>query len=135
VDDPPEFVAVPAVRGDKANPLAYDKAALAQVQREAYPEVRTLELQRPPAQAFSDALAVLEQAGLQIVDQDPAGGRIEATATTFWFGFKDDMVVRIRALPGGGSQVDARSVSRVGQSDLGANARRIGEFLKALEAA
>ena len=55
--------------------------------------------------------------------------RIEATDTTPWFGFKDDLVVRIR--PGEVSSVDVRSVSRVGQSDVGANAARIMKFIEA----
>jgi uncharacterized protein (DUF1499 family) len=58
---------------------------------------------------------------------------VEATDTTFWFGFKDDVVVRVRAAEnGGGSIVDVRSVSRVGQSDLGLNAKRIGSILDGL---
>jgi uncharacterized protein (DUF1499 family) len=66
-----------------------------------------------------------------IVDANPADGRIEATATTFWFGFKDDVVIRIeQAL--GGSRLDIRSVSRVGVSDVGTNAARIQSFLKEL---
>jgi uncharacterized protein (DUF1499 family) len=57
---------------------------------------------------------------------------IEATATTFWFGFKDDVVLRIRPTANG-SIVDVRSVSRVGQSDLGANAKRIRAILRGIE--
>jgi uncharacterized protein (DUF1499 family) len=66
--------------------------------------------------------------GWTIVAAEPAAGRIEATATTRWLGFKDDVVVRIRP-DAGGSRVDVRSVSRVGKSDLGTNARRIREYL------
>jgi len=66
--------------------------------------------------------------GWQIAAVDPAEGRLEATATTKWMGFKDDIVVRIRP-DGSGSRVDVRSVSRVGRSDVGANAKRIREFL------
>ena len=69
--------------------------------------------------------------GWRIVDGNPAEGRIEATATTRWFGFKDDIVIRISAA-GGGSRIDVRSKSRVGRSDLGANAKRIQDFLTAL---
>jgi len=64
------------------------------------------------------------------VDENPAEGRIEATATTRWFGFKDDVVLRIVPAAGNGSRVDIRSVSRVGRSDVGTNARRIRAFLK-----
>jgi uncharacterized protein (DUF1499 family) len=77
---------------------------------------------------------VLEDLGLEIVAVDEAAGRVEATATTFWFGFKDDVVVRVRS-SGAGSVVDVRSVSRVGVSDLGANARRIGQILDGLRGA
>ena len=71
--------------------------------------------------------------GWEMVSADPASGRIEATDTTFWFSFKDDVVIRIEPDPAG-SQVDVRSVSRVGGSDVGANAARIRAFLKALGA-
>jgi uncharacterized protein (DUF1499 family) len=78
------------------------------------------------------ARGVLEDMGLEIVGVEEDRGLLEATDTTFWFGFKDDVVVRIRAQEdGSGSHVDVRSVSRVGTSDLGVNARRIGEFLTA----
>ena len=61
----------------------------------------------------------------------PADGRIEATDTTRWFGFKDDVVVRVKP-EGTGSRVDVRSLSRVGRSDVGKNASRIRAYLTAL---
>lgn len=70
----------------------------------------------------------------EIVAADPEGGRLEATDTSFWFGFKDDVVMRVTATDDGRSRVDVRSVSRVGQGDLGANAGRIREFLNRLQA-
>jgi uncharacterized protein (DUF1499 family) len=73
---------------------------------------------------------VARQTGWKIVDENQAEGRIEATATTRWFGFKDDIVIRIAPSAGNGSRVDIRSVSRVGRSDLGTNARRIRAFLE-----
>ena len=72
--------------------------------------------------------------GWQIVATAPAEGRLEATDRTRWFGFRDDVVVRVRP-DGAGSRVDVRSVSRVGRSDLGTNARRIQAFLAALRTA
>ena len=71
--------------------------------------------------------------GWEIVASDPAQGRIEATATTFWFGFKDDIVVRLAA-EGTGSRVDVRSLSRIGSSDVGANAQRIRAYLEKVKA-
>ena len=67
--------------------------------------------------------------GWEIAAAVSGEGRIEATDQTFWFGFKDDVVVRVRAADGG-SRVDVRSVSRVGRSDVGTNARRIRRFLQ-----
>ena len=127
-----------------ANPLEYDvsklvefkgqQVAYGELQENAYPEVRTHESNLTPEQALEVAVAVLESMGLEIVDTNPAEGRVEATATTRWFGFKDDVVVRIRETSDG-SRIDVRSVSRVGQSDLGANAARIMVFLDGFSAA
>ena len=74
------------------------------------------------------AAALAAAQGWEVVDVNPEQGTVEATATTFWFGFKDDVVVRVRP-EGSGSKVDVRSISRVGLSDLGANAARIEAFL------
>jgi uncharacterized protein (DUF1499 family) len=86
-----------------------------------------------PGRAFDRAVAAAKAMGWDIVASDPAGGRIEATDTTFWFGFKDDVVVRVTPQPAG-SRVDVRSLSRVGGGDLGANAARIRAFLAAVKA-
>lgn len=129
--DPPQFEAVVPMRGENSNPLEYDAEKLAPLQQQAYPWVRPLELPVAPDQALRRVVSVLEDLGLEIVAVDEAAGRVEATATTFWFGFKDDVVVRVRP-SGSGSLIDVRSVSRVGVSDLGANARRIGQILDGL---
>jgi uncharacterized protein (DUF1499 family) len=65
---------------------------------------------------------------------DRDAGIIEATDSTFWYGFTDDIVIRVRA-EGTGARVDVRSVSRVGRSDLGANAARMRPYLASLRAA
>ena len=70
--------------------------------------------------------------GLAVVNVSAEQGIIEATATTFWFGFKDDVVIRVRASAVGGSVIDVRSVSRFGRSDLGVNAKRVGAILQRL---
>jgi len=103
----------------------------AELQRIGYPDLAPLELPVPPAQAFARARAAAQARGWEIVGADEAAGRIEAVATTRWFGFKDDIVIRIAAA-GGGSRIDMRSKSRVGRSDLGANAKRIQDFLTAM---
>jgi len=100
------------------------------LQVKAYPNIRPLILPDSSNVAFGKALASVEAMGWTIAYSDEVSGRIDATATTFWYGFKDDVAVRIRPSEGGGSVVDVRSISRVGGSDIGANAARIEAFLK-----
>lgn len=133
VSDPPQFDKVVALRGENTNPLEFDAASIAPLQAEHYPWVKPFVSDASMEDAFASALAVVERLGLEVVNADAASGLIEATATTFWFGFKDDVAVRVRATDSG-SVIDVRSVSRVGLSDLGLNARRIGEILEALGA-
>jgi uncharacterized protein (DUF1499 family) len=131
--NPPAFVAILPRRASAPVPAAYPGASVAQAQREAYPDIAPLVLRVPPADAFAKAEEVARLAGWDVVAADRAAGRIEATATTAWFGFKDDIVVRIAPAPGG-SRIDVRSVSRVGKSDLGINAQRIRTYLARLAA-
>jgi uncharacterized protein (DUF1499 family) len=119
-ENPPQF----------SPPKPYE-AHFPELQRIGYPELRPLELAVPPAQAFARARAAAQALGWEIAGMDERAGRIEAVATTRWFGFKDDVVVRIIAA-GSGSRIDVRSKSRLGRSDLGANARRIQDFLTAV---
>ncbi len=130
--DPPAFVAIAALRGDTSNPLDRADPQLPDLQRQAYPDLQPVILPEPPAAAQQRAMHAAETLGWQIVANDPASGLIEATDTTLWFGFKDDIVIRIRP-EGDGSRIDLRSVSRVGRSDLGANARRIRVFLEQVQ--
>jgi hypothetical protein len=128
--DPPAFVAILPLRAGAPNPASYGGAEVAAAQREGYPDIGPVVLEGiPPGLAFSRALAAARGAGWAIVAADSAAGRVEATATTGWFGFKDDVVISVRS-EGNGSRLDVRSVSRVGQSDVGTNARRIRAYLR-----
>ncbi len=127
-ETPPLFVAILPLRADAPNPAEYGGPEVAAQQRAGYPDLGPLILQAPPPQSFERALAVARDMGWEIVAAVPTEGRIEATATTFWFGFKDDIVVRITSADGG-SHIDVRSVSRVGRSDVGTNAKRIKAYL------
>jgi hypothetical protein len=129
--DPPAFQALLAERQKAPNGAAYGGMEVAKVQQKAYPDIHTVVLKAPPDKAMQLAIDAARSSGWDIAASDSAAGRIEATATSLWFGFKDDVVVRIRP-EGSGSRVDVRSVSRVGQGDLGANAARIREFLRRL---
>ena len=125
---PPPFVAVVPLRQGAANPIEYGGPSVYAQQQKAYPDIQPLHLTVPPARAFQAVEQAAHQMGWTIDADVPAEGRLEATATTFWFGFKDDVAVRV--LPAGtGSRVDVRSVSRVGKSDVGTNARRVRTYL------
>jgi fatty-acyl-CoA synthase len=147
VADPP--MASPALlqaRGADANPIERDPrmeprkdrpeienwadGRVLRISAEACPTARPVVLAQAPAEAQARVTAALDEAGLTV---RPSGvlGRIEATQTSFWYGFKDDVIARIRP-EGQGSRVDLRSVSRVGGSDLGANCARVSRILEAL---
>jgi hypothetical protein len=128
LDDPPAYQAVLPLREGAANSVEFSQETAA-AQRQAYPDVRTLNLADASDEVFARALDAAREMDWEIVSADRSAGRIEATATTRWFGFKDDVVVRLRPEAQGGTRVDVRSVSRVGRGDLGANAGRIREFL------
>jgi hypothetical protein len=128
---PPQFVAILPLRAGAPNPAAYGGPDVARAQIGAYPDLRPHRMGAAPEHAFKRAQQAARDMGWEIVAADAAAGRIEATDTTFWFGFKDDVVVRVEA-DGAGSRVDVRSVSRVGVGDVGANAKRVRAYLRAL---
>ena len=129
---PPEFVAVLPARADAKNPPEYAGPETAAQQKTAYPDLKPVMMQAAPAAAFRAAHDAAEDMGWEIVAADSAAGRIEATATTTWFGFKDDVVIRVEPAEQG-SRVDVRSKSRVGKSDVGANAARIRKYVSKLQ--
>jgi len=128
---PPAFVAItPELRGPGSNPVTYDPA-ITPKQQAAYPLVRPVILAMPPEAAFARAEAAARAMGWEIVATDPTALRIEATDTSRWWGFKDDVVIRLTA-EGDATRVDVRSKSRVGLGDLGANAKRVTRYLETL---
>ncbi|MCW5659119.1 MAG: DUF1499 domain-containing protein [Burkholderiaceae bacterium] len=126
--NPPTFDAVLPLRRGAKNPADYVAATGAE-QRKGYPDIVPLQLPLAPAVVFDNAERAARAMGWQVVDASPAKLRIEAIDTTPVFGFKDDIVVRITP-QGSGSVVDVRSLSRVGSSDLGANAKRVRAYLQ-----
>ena len=131
-ENPPRFVSILPLRENAPNSSEYGGPEIAAKQRAAYPDLAPTVLPAPPNKAYEQALAAARKTGWVIVDANPADGRIEATDTTFWFGFKDDIVIRVTPSDHG-SRVDIRSVSRVGKSDVGMNAKRIRKYLKELD--
>lgn len=129
--NPPDFIALAAAREAAPNAVEYPGEATARQQQAAYPNVRPLRLQVAPQTVLAAAQAEAEEAGWRIASI--ANDRIEATVTTPWFGFEDDVVIRLTEIDSG-VQVDMRSASRLGASDVGTNAARIEAFLSALQA-
>jgi uncharacterized protein (DUF1499 family) len=123
-------VAIAPLRADAPNGVDY--ATDPAEQQKAYADIQTFRSPLPKGELFDQALAAAEAQGWEIVATSRDEGRIEATDTTLWFGFKDDVVIRVVAEETGGSKLDIRSMSRVGKSDLGKNADRIRKFLAAL---
>lgn len=132
LEQPPEFVAVASLRADAPNPLPYPGEETAEQQRSAYPDLAPMYFAKDLERVFQAALTVVNDMGWQLVASDLADGRIEATASTFWFGFKDDVVIRLRS-EDQQTRVDIRSKSRVGRSDVGKNADRIRDFQQQLQ--
>jgi uncharacterized protein (DUF1499 family) len=130
---PPPFVALLPLRGSAPVPSAYPGEDAAALQRRAYPDIQPARFTDPPERVMAVVEAVAHDLDWNVVASVPAEGRLEATATTYWFGFTDDIVVRVQSQDGV-TRVDIRSTSRVGRSDLGTNARRIRRFLAGLKA-
>ena len=142
-DNPPEFMALLPLRGEGVSSPEYDgdnpvsgnpDQTVREAQLAHYTELGPMMMDMDSASALEAAHATAEEMGWEIVDMNADAGRIEAIDTTFWYGFKDDVVIRVAAQPDGSSRLDVRSKSRVGISDVGANAARIQAFLDALSA-
>jgi uncharacterized protein (DUF1499 family) len=124
--NPPEYQRIQSMQGHTIN--------VPEAQRRAYPDIQPLVLPLPPARVVELAEQVAKDTGWSIVAVAPSEGRLEATDTTLYFGFKDDVVVRVTP-ESTGSRVDVRSESRVGGGDAGTNAKRVRAFLAKLHQA
>ncbi len=132
-EDPPQFVVISLLHRPTDRPLTYSAAENALKQKAAYPDLRPIHTRAGEERTFEAAKEVIAEMKLKLVSASLKEGRLEAVHTSVLFGFKDDMVVRIRKTEPG-TRVDVRSKSRVGRSDLGQNAKRIRLFNKAMRA-
>lgn len=134
---PLEFIAIAPLRADAPNSMEYGSGQdmtpqlLIEHTQTAYGDIVPQRFDESVAEVFENALAAAESLGWEIVHADVNQGRIEATDTTFWFRFKDDIVIEI-TVDGRESVLNARSLSRVGRSDVGKNAARLREFFSLL---
>ena len=130
--NPPEFVAIAPLRADAPNPVEYAGVEVATQQRAAYPELQTLNYPQSKSELVEATKQAIDHLGWQLVNIDADQGIVEATDRTMWFGFKDDVIVRITD-NGSRRLVDIRSKSRVEGSNLGKNAERIHGFIEELD--
>ena len=132
---PPSFHALAELRAEDENPVAYAGEEVAHQQHEAYPDIAPMYFDGDVGTVFAQAEAAARAMGWQVVAAVAEQGRIEAVATTSWFGFRDDVVIRIQSdAEQGQIRLDIRSQSRIGVSDLGANAERIRAYRERLAA-
>jgi uncharacterized protein (DUF1499 family) len=150
IDNPPQLVdAIPLRdahpfknRDGKVNPAEYIRdyprpgpnggtLNVPELQQKAFPDIQPVKLDVPPAAAFEKALATVKALKWTVITAKPEEGRIEAWDKTAWFGFVDDVVIRVQA-DGAGSRIDIRSVSRIGFGDVGKNGKRIRGYVKKL---
>lgn len=125
IEDPPVF-------WDMPTPTDYPGGKVAELQREAYPDLAPLALPIAPDQAFALARELVEDEAWEIVAEEPEDGRIEAVASSFLYDFKDEIIIRVTPSDGG-AIVDVRSRSRTGRLDRGVNANRIRAVLAELK--
>jgi len=130
--NPPEFVAIAPLRADAPNPVEYAGAETAEQQRTAYPDLQTLTYSQSTSELVEASKQAIANLGWELVNTDADNGIIEATDTSTWFGFKDDVVIRVTD-NNSERLVDIRSKSRVGKSDLGKNAARIHTLVDELD--
>jgi len=134
VDNPPAIVAAAGL--ERSNPAEYGGSSeykstgksVIKWQQELYPDIKPQVFAPAPNTVFAAARATAEDMGFNVLDTNENNGVIEAAYTSPWFGFIDDVIIRVSPADNGGSRVDMRSKSRVGGSDLGANARRIRQY-------
>jgi hypothetical protein len=144
--DPPRYEALARARPRDANPASYSGLYTAEQQRLAYPDIGPLGTNANPQAAYRAALAVMNKHKdsflapywrvIEAREPIPGrrDGRIEAVAYSSTMGFRDDVVVRVRAEPDG-SRIDARSSSRYGSFDFGTNAERVRKLMNDIEEA
>ncbi len=130
--DPPAFAAVlPARQAESGNSTVYDPHE-AVLQKQFYPDIAPVTTTLDPAASFAQALATAQaMSGWRIITEDAKTGRIEASQSSRWFGFTDDIVIRV-ATAEPGSRIDVRSEARQGRGDFGVNAARVRAYLARL---
>jgi uncharacterized protein (DUF1499 family) len=130
----PKFeVLAEARKAEAENPPLFSLSEAKAVQKKYFPDLGPISIDHSPAKAKEQVIKALREMNLSLASATGDDHRVEATQTSFWFGFKDDVVVIFTGLPGDGTRVDVRSASRVGKLDGGANAKRVAAILAAIQ--
>lgn len=124
--NPPRYVG--------AEKASHSEMSIAQEQRAAFPEIAPIIIDASLESVLQQSVAAINDMNMETLETEMDGETaiIEAVFTSFWFGFSDDFIVRVKS-QGGSLKIDVRSKSRVGVADLGANANRIEDFLSRLQ--
>ena len=152
--DPPQFDAIARLRPRDANSVTYQGLYAAELQHTAYSDIEPEETSATPQEAYDAAMKVITRRRWRIVDsrppppaapppargsnprqarEEPASDAvIEAVARSLILGFREDVVVRIRATSDG-TRIDVRSASRYGRNDLGSNAARVRDLIGSID--
>jgi hypothetical protein len=149
--DPPQFDAIARLRPRDANPIAYEGLYAAEQQHAAYADIEPDLTDSSPQEAYAAAMKVIAKRKWRVVDArppqgelqqvvnargvpppQPRDGLIEAIARTPILGFRDDVVVRVRATADG-TRIDVRSASRYGRHDFGTNAARVRKLISDID--
>ena len=130
LEHPPTFKILLSDYDQSPGVLQRDAATDA-LQRRAYPDITPLVLPVGRADAFEEVLETMNEFDWPVADASQREGRVEVTIRSPWFGFPDNLVIRLTAA-GNSTRVDVRSVSRDGANDMGRNAEHIREFLAEL---
>ncbi len=128
---PPAFDRVAKIRQGQANPVHYEPSFGA-LQTAAYPDIKPMLVQRSLIDVYSAVHDVIKALNWKIIDEQAPeatrSGHIEAVDRTFFFGFTDDISIRVTGSVKA-AKIDIRSSSRFGPHDLGRNAQRIRYFM------
>ena len=128
-ENPPEFVAIAPLRKDAPNPVEYAGQETAEAQNNFYTNLEPLQVSLSYDEAYDQALKAARDMPWRLVGENREEGRIEAYEKLAWFGFIDDVVIRVDTTSSG-TRIDVRSKSRIGRGDLGVNAKRIKAYFE-----
>ncbi len=133
--EPPEFTEAKDERGPETNPLNYPGDQFADLQRQNYPDLKSLVIPRTPDEAYELVLQAIRKMKLKATlevppeDEDDSPGFIELSEHTQILGLVDDVIIRVLG-DDKNSRIDVRSASRYGSNDFGRNAEHVRLILK-----